>query len=524
MTLLSIKEASNWATNHYGKKIAPSQISYLLQYGYLRKIGNNSTTKVPLTDLKKYYDSKKNNMEKQWGKNLGEKLNWKLSFKEYREKERTKHVHRLHPYKGKFIPQLVEYFLDDHTDEFKKEIYFSKNDIILDPFCGSGTTLIQANEININSIGIDISKFNSLISNIKVKKHNVFDIQNEIRKITQLFAEFIWNSKSVKFEQNLLSELKKFNNNFFPSPNFKYKVRNKEINEQQFGKQKEFEFEQIFLELLKKYNLKISQNENDTFMDKWYLKPVREEIDFVLKLINEVKNPDTKKVLTLILSRTIRSCRATSHSDLGTLKKPIHKTYYCHKHYKICKPLFSIFNWWRRYSRDTIKRLVEFDQLRTNTFQYCLTGDSRNIDLISNLRKENSNFADLVVKNKIKGIFSSPPYVGLIDYHQQHAYAYDLFEYERNDELEIGPLCKGKGKAARDSYVDGVTQVLQNSIKYLVDDFHIFLVANDRFNLYPTIAKNAGLKIVNKFKRPVLSRVEKDKSAYSETIFHMRGE
>ena len=29
-----------------------------------------------------------------------------------KEAETTKHVHRLHPYKGKFIPQLVEYFLD----------------------------------------------------------------------------------------------------------------------------------------------------------------------------------------------------------------------------------------------------------------------------------------------------------------------------------------------------------------------------------------------------------------------------
>jgi len=30
-----------------------------------------------------------------------------LSFAEVPESERTKHVHRLHPYLGKFIPQLV---------------------------------------------------------------------------------------------------------------------------------------------------------------------------------------------------------------------------------------------------------------------------------------------------------------------------------------------------------------------------------------------------------------------------------
>ena len=37
-----------------------------------------------------------------------------LTFLGYREFERTKHVHRLHPYLGKFIPQLVEVFLEKY--------------------------------------------------------------------------------------------------------------------------------------------------------------------------------------------------------------------------------------------------------------------------------------------------------------------------------------------------------------------------------------------------------------------------
>ena len=43
-------------------------------------------------------------------------------------------VHRIHPYKGKFIPQLVEYFIDDKIDSFKTKVYFKKGDILLDPF------------------------------------------------------------------------------------------------------------------------------------------------------------------------------------------------------------------------------------------------------------------------------------------------------------------------------------------------------------------------------------------------------
>jgi hypothetical protein len=47
-------------------------------------------------------------------------------------------------------------------------------------------------------------------------------------------------------------------------------------------------------------------------------------------------------------------------------------------------------------------------------------------------------------------------------------------------------------------------------------------VANDKFNVYPVIAERSGMKIVNLFKRPVLNRTERDKAAYSETIFHLK--
>ena len=133
------------------------------------------------------------------------------------------------------------------------------------------------------------------------------------------------------------------------------------------------------------------------------------------------------------------------------------------------------------------------------------------------------NFEEKKKKQKIQGIFSSPPYVGLIDYHEQHAYAYDIFGFDRKDELEIGPLSNGQGKEARESYSNGIADVLKNCKKYLQEDYNIFLVANDKYNLYPEIANLAKMKIVNKYKRPVLNRVEKDRSnAYSEIIFHLK--
>uniref|UniRef100_UPI0025C2706A DNA methyltransferase n=2 Tax=Ignavibacterium TaxID=795750 RepID=UPI0025C2706A len=385
--LLTIKKASEWATLYTGKKVTPSNISYLIHYGRIKKIGENGNIYVAKQDLVEYYNSFNGKREISWKDKLGDDLNWALSFEQYKESETTKHVHRLHPYKGKFIPQLVEYFLDSHTDSFKKEIFFKKGDIVLDPFCGSGTTLVQANELGIHAIGIDISAFNAMISNCKILNYDLIDVKKELDHITFELKKFLSKTKTTDFEEELTQALYEFNIEFFPTPDYKFSIRNGKIDEQEYGYEKEKEFLPKYLSLIKKYNVKLKQREDKTFIDKWYLQSVREEIEFVFDLVKKIKNTKTKKVVSLILSRTIRSCRATTHSDLATLKEPVTTTYYCSKHGKICKPLFSILKWWQTYSNDTIKRLSQFDKLRTNTHQICLTGDSRIIDLTSELNK-----------------------------------------------------------------------------------------------------------------------------------------
>ncbi len=520
---LSIGEASRWASSYLERKVSNSNISYLLQYGKVKRHKENGNTLISKKELKRYYKSYHGKREINWKKKLGDDLNWALSFDHLREKDTTKHVHRLHPYKGKFIPQLVEYFLDDHTDDFKKDVYFKKGDIILDPFCGSGTALVQSNELGMYAVGIDISTFNATISNAKISRYDLVELKKTVSQITKKLNKFSADSRIPEFQTELKNELYEFNNKYFPTSDFRYKVSNNEINEKEYGHKKEEKFLKVFNRLVDKYNIQLNQNlDSDSFIDQWFIANTRKEIDFLFRLIKSIKKTKVKRILAVILSRAVRSCRATTHSDLATLKKPQLTTYYCRKHKKICKPLFSVRGKWKRYSKDTIRRLAWFDQFRTDTFQYCLTADSRNVNIFDEFKNKKEEFGNKLQKQKIDGIFTSPPYVGLIDYHEQHAYAYDLFGFERNDKKEIGPLFRGRGKEARESYKEGVAQVFSNSKKYLKEDYNVFIVANDKYNMYPQIAEMAGMEIVNKFKRPVLNRTEKDKGAYSEIIFHLK--
>ena len=522
--LMTTAQASRWASEHVGYRVTPSNITYLVNYGLIPKASENGHgLQVSVDDLERYYESRNGHRESKFKRELGHDLNWHLSFEQYKESETTKHVHRLHPYKGKFIPQLVEYFIDAHVDEFKTEACFQPGDIVLDPFCGSGTTLVQANELGMYAVGVDVSLFNAMISNLKLAEVNLDALENAMYTVENCIASDLEGRKGRAFEEDLLTAISEFNSIYFPRKDFRYQVRLGLIDEDSYGPERANAFLPEYFALAQKHGVcyEISTDE-DGFMGSWYHKSVRSEIDTAKRYIEDHRDPLIRDLLRLILSRTVRSSRATTHSDLATLIRPVTTTYYCGKHSQVCKPLFSMLAWWRRYSRDTIKRIAEFSQLRTDTTQVCLTGDSREVDLFTGLTDHDKRLGARARKQKIKGIFSSPPYVGMIDYHEQHAYAYELFGLPRNDKAEIGPMSSGKGRQARESYTQGIADVLRNCQQYMAKDCDVFLVANDKFGLYPHIAERSGMRIVKEYKRPVLNRAEGDKGAYSESIFHMK--
>ncbi len=72
-------------------------------------------------------------------------------------------THALHRYSGKFIPQIARQLV---------ELTSCEGDVVLDPYCGSGTTLIEAELLHRRAIGIDINPLATIIAGAKATRIN----------------------------------------------------------------------------------------------------------------------------------------------------------------------------------------------------------------------------------------------------------------------------------------------------------------------------------------------------------------
>jgi hypothetical protein len=337
------------------------------------------------------------------------------------EHVRTKHVHRLHPYHGKFIPQLVEVLLDR---------YVTPGGRVLDPFAGSGTTLVQALESGYDATGTELAAFNCLLMRVKTARYDVEALREEL--------------------VGLVARLE---------------------------------------------SLRTSARPN-AYLRRWYEPAAAKQ----LLAFREHAHSD---VLRVILSRAARSARRAAHFDLEAPSEPQVGEYWCHKHRRTCRPVESANGFLRRYVLDTLARIETFDGLRSETAARVLHADARDVEY----------------DETFDAVITSPPYPGLIDYHEQHRYAYELLGLEQRRDLELGA---GSTKAALEEYRAGIAQALANAAASLAPGAPVLVVVNDRRDLYPEILERAGLHLEERLRRHVNRRTGRRAGEYFEDVLVAR--
>lgn len=93
-------------------------------------------------------------------------------------------LHSIHPYPAKFIPELPHTLISLCMQD--------KDSYILDPFCGSGVTLVEAQRMGYKSIGVDLNPIACLISRTKTKS-----LGNDFLQVCEDIVSKCTNSEST---------------------------------------------------------------------------------------------------------------------------------------------------------------------------------------------------------------------------------------------------------------------------------------------------------------------------------------
>ena len=103
---------------------------------------------------------------------LADDLHLSWSEAELPERERTKHVHRLHPYLGKFVPQLVEALLGRYVPVRRPRAR---------PVRRLGDDARAGLESGYDAVGVDVAAFNCLLMRVKTGRYDLFRLETELR-------------------------------------------------------------------------------------------------------------------------------------------------------------------------------------------------------------------------------------------------------------------------------------------------------------------------------------------------------
>jgi len=116
---------------------------------------------------------------------------------DFRKSNTKEYTHCFHPYPAMMIPQVARRILDN---------YGAKSKVLFDPYCGTGTSLVEANLKGISAIGTDINPLARLIATAKTTKTDIQILDFFLQDFTNL--TFSINFQSDKTKSIVVPEIK----------------------------------------------------------------------------------------------------------------------------------------------------------------------------------------------------------------------------------------------------------------------------------------------------------------------------
>ena len=284
------------------------------------------------------------------------------------KRQRTRYSsHGLHEYHGKFNPQVVR--------AIGNVLGVGPQSTVLDPFCGSGTTLLEGAHSGWKAVGLDLNPLAVVIANAKLAA---------LRSSTSLLCGAVDDLKMAL--ESLASDLESSGG---------------------WSRQK----------VQRVHGLPHGRLENAEYLERWFEEPVLTQIEVVLGQINSVIARPLRPVARIVLSDILREASLQEPADLRMRRRKNPAANY---------PVISTFLESVEAKLGAVARardIVGFPGYG----QRALMGDTRNVEDVELATQRTGQLFDAVI--------SSPPYLTALPYIDTQRFSLCLLGLAESKEL-----------------------------------------------------------------------------------------
>lgn len=170
---------------------------------------------------------------------------------DFREEDTKKLTHGIHPYPAMMIPQVAARLVSR---------YGAPDGILFDPYCGTGTSLLEANISGMDAVGTDLNPLARLIARVKTRPLEMQAVNDIINRLYAWMAE---------------ASHSPYNHADIPTfPNINY----------------------------------------------WFSKPMQRQLAEISSFISSIHSEDLRNFIKVAFSQTIRECSWTKNSEFKLVR------------------------------------------------------------------------------------------------------------------------------------------------------------------------------------------------------------